>query len=134
MDKMFFILPLLSLGLALFPVSTELQAGESGLITGSVYCDLNYNGRLDEGEEGLENIHVQLFADYCGGTALQMIHTDRDGKFIFRGYEPGAYLVRADLACVCGGRQPTTTTCQRADLRSGESVNLPPFGYSDYGQ
>lgn len=111
-----------------------LTAAEPSLITGSVYCDHNQNGKLDNDEKGLENIHVQIFSSYCGGTALQTVHTDRDGNFAFRNFAPDTYFISADLACVCGGRMPTTTACHEVDLLAGQTVNLLPFGYSEYGQ
>jgi len=112
----------------------QLTAAELSLITGSVYCDHNQNGKLDNEEKGLENIHVQIFTSYCGGTSLQTVHTNNEGNFSFKDFGPDTYFIRADLACVCGGRMPTTTTCQQVDLLPGQTVNLLPFGYSEYGQ
>ena len=106
----------------------------SGTISGSVYCDHNNNGKLDDEDRGLENIHVQIFTLKCGGTALQTIHTNQDGGFTFQGFDPDTYFIRADVPCVCGGRQPTTTTCQKVELGEGEDVVLPPFGYTEFGQ
>jgi hypothetical protein len=112
----------------------QLLAAESTLITGSVYCDHNQNGSFDNDEKGLENIHIQIFAGQCGGNALQMIHTDEEGNFTFQGFDAGTYFIRADVACVCGGRMPTTTSCQKLELSAGQTISLPPFGYSEYGQ
>jgi hypothetical protein len=109
-------------------------AEESTLITGSVYCDHNQNGRFDNEEKGLENIHIQIFAGQCGGNVLQMVHTDKEGNFNFQGFEAGTYFIRADVACVCGGRMPTTSSCQKVELSAGGTINLAPFGYSEYGQ
>ena len=114
--------------------SSLVIAAEPTRITGSVYCDHNQNGQFDHKEKGLKNIHVQIFAGQCGGNALQMIHTDEDGNFTFQGFDAGTYFVRADVACVCGGRMPTTTSCQKVVLSAGEAIELPPFGYSEYGQ
>ena len=111
-----------------------LLAVESSLISGSVYCDHNQNGSFDEQDKGLKNIHVQIFVDQCGGTALQTIHTDKDGEFTFKGFDANTYYIRADIVCVCGGRMPTTNTCQKVELKEGETLKLQPFGYSDYGQ
>ena len=112
----------------------SVAAMESSAITGAVYCDHNNNGQLDNEEKGLENIHVQIFINKCGGTALQTIHTNKDGNFTFHGFDPNTYFIRSDVPCVCGGRMPTTNTCQKVVLREGETVVLPPFGYSEYGQ
>jgi hypothetical protein len=110
------------------------RAMESSSITGAVYCDHNHNGQLDNEEKGLENIHVQIFIDECSGTALQTVHTNKDGNFTFHGFDPNTYFIRSDVPCVCGGRMPTTNTCQKVELKEGETVILPPFGYSEYGQ
>jgi len=125
---------LIFLTLCLTSGTFQLVAAEPSLITGSVYCDHNQNGKLDNAEKGLENIHVQIFSSYCGGTALQTVHTDRDGNFVFRNFAPDTYFISADLACVCGGRMPTTASCHEVDLLAGQTVNLLPFGYSEYGQ
>ena len=103
-------------------------------INGRVYCDQNQDGVCDCEEGGLEGIHIQLFTEHCGGMALQTIHTDENGKFSFHVSEPGTYFVMVDLAYVCGGRVPTTNTCQKVDYFTGEAVTLEPFGYSVLGQ
>lgn len=112
-----------------FAMAMELTS-----ITGAVYCDHNNDGQLGGGDEGLENVHVQIFINKCGGTALQTVHTNKDGNFTFHGFDPNTYFIRADVPCVCGGRMPTTISCQKVVLSEGESINLPPFGYTDYGQ
>lgn len=109
-------------------------AGETGSITGNVYCDKDKNGVCDCEETGLKNIQVQIFTKHCGGTALQTVSTDEKGNFAFEHFVPGTYFVSVDLKYVCGGRVPTTRNCQRVSLVDGESVNLPAFGYSEYGQ
>lgn len=103
-------------------------------INGNVYCDHNKDGICDCKEDGLEGLHIQLFTEHCGGTPLQTIHTDDSGKFSFHVHESGTYYVMVDLDYVCGGRVPTTNTCQEVDYRAGEAVTLEPFGYSELGQ
>lgn len=103
-------------------------------INGSVYCDQDQDGVCDCDEGGLKGIHIQLFTEHCGGTALQTIHTDENGKFSFHVSETGTYFVMVDLDYVCGGRVPTTKTCQQVDYSAGEAVTLEPFGYSVLGQ
>jgi len=108
--------------------------GDPGHINGSVYCDKDEDGQCNCAEEGLGDMHIQLFTQQCGGTPLQTIHTDKEGNFSFYVPEPGHYYVKVDLDYVCGGRVPTTTVCQQIDLKAGETVTLEPFGYSEYGQ
>jgi hypothetical protein len=108
--------------------------GDAGTIKGSVYCDQDEDGQCNCDEEGLGDMHVQIFATQCGGTPLQTIHTDKDGNFSFHVAGPGHYYVMVDLDYVCGGRVPTTETCQEVELKAGETVTLNPFGYSNYGK
>jgi len=127
------LLTLLFIPLLIIPVAQSAGVGTDG-INGSVYCDQNKDGVCDCEEDGLKGIHIQLFSEHCGGTALQTIHTDEQGKFSFHITEPGTYFVMVDLDYVCGGRVPTTKTCQQVELAAGEAVTLDPFGYSTYGQ
>jgi len=127
------LITLLFTPLLVIPAGQAEVAGADG-INGSVYCDRNKDGYCDCEEDGLKGIHIQLFTEHCGGTALQTIHTDEQGKFSFHITEPGTYFVMVDLDYVCGGRVPTTRTCQQVELVSGEAVTLDPFGYSEFGQ
>jgi len=129
-----FTVPLLLLPLLFTAYSDNLKASETGSITGNVYCDHDKNGICDCEETGLKNIHVQIFTEHCGGTALQTIATDEKGNFAFESFNPGTYFVSVDLDYVCGGRIPTTTNCQQVTLVNGEIITLPAFGYSEYGQ
>lgn len=108
--------------------------GDAGHINGNVYCDQNEDGKCDCLKEGLHDMHIQLFTQQCGGTPLQTIHTDKEGHFSFYVPKPGHYYVMVDLDYVCGGRVPTTETCQEVKLEAGETITLEPFGYSNYGQ
>lgn len=112
----------------------QTMAAETGSISGSVYCDHDKNGICDCEEKGLRNIHVQIFTEHCGGTALQTVSTDEKGNFAFAKFNPGTYFVSVDLDYVCGGRIPTTNNCQQVKLVNGENISLPAFGYSEFGQ
>ena len=107
---------------------------ESGTINGNVYCDQDEDGKCNCDEQGIEDMHIQIFAAQCGGTPLQTIHTDKQGNFSFHVPRPGHYYVMVDLDYVCGGRIPTTETCQQVDLKAGEVITLEPFGYTIYGK
>jgi len=110
------------------------MASETASITGKVYCDRDKNGVCDCDENGLAGLHVKIFKGYCGGTALRVASTDKQGKFTFKGVEPGTFFIMVDLDFVCGGRVPTTTNCRQIELAAGETLNLPAIGYSEYGQ
>ena len=112
----------------------SLFAAERGSITGNVYCDSDKNGICDCDEGGLKNVTVEIFTEHCGGTPLQAVNTDEKGNFAFENFEPGTYFVMVDIEYVCGGRVPTTVCCREVQLKEGETVNLPAFGYSEYGQ
>lgn len=125
---------LLLLAGLLITYSGQLIAAETGSISGNVYCDQDENGICDCDDGGLKNIHVQIFAEHCGGIALQTVETDGKGNFHFGNFDPGTYFVAVDLDYVCGGRVPTTSNCQQVTLVNGEVVNLPAFGYSEFGK
>ena len=128
------IIPLLLLPLLLTAYSGHTRAAETGFITGNVYCDQDKNGICDCEEKGLKEIQVQIFTEHCGGTPLQTVATDEKGNFAFERFDPGTYFIAVDLDYVCGGRVPTTSNCQEVKLVNGENINLPAFGYSEFGQ
>ena len=123
---------LLALLLAAF--GSQATAAEQGSITGNVYCDKDKNGICDCEESGLKGIPIQIFVEHCGGVALQTVSTDLKGNFAFEHFDPGTYYVKVDLDYVCGGRVPTTASCKQVDLSAGQTVELPAFGYSEFGQ
>jgi hypothetical protein len=114
--------------------SGVLFAAPPGSIKGNVYCDHDKNGVCDCEEGGLKGIPIQIFTGQCGGTPLRTVATDAKGNFIFERFDPGTYFVMVDIDYVCGGRVPTTANCQQVQLVDGETVNLPAFGYSEFGQ
>ena len=128
------VLPLLILALMPSAFNNLAIASEQGSVTGKVYCDKDKNGACDCEEDGLAGLRIKIFAKHCGGTALHVVSTDKQGNFSFQGVEPGEYFIMVDLDYVCGGRVPTTTNCQQIKLAAGETLNLPAIGYSEYGQ
>ena len=125
---------LIMLSLLLSVPGATLLAAERGSITGNVYCDSDKNGVCDCEEGGLKDITVEIFTEHCGGTPLQAVSTDVKGNFAFERFEPGTYFVMVDIRYVCGGRVPTTVSCREVQLTEGETVNLPAFGYTEFGQ
>jgi len=112
----------------------HIAGSDSGAINGNVYCDRDQDGKCNCEDDGLKDIHIQVFTDHCGGTPMQTIHTDENGKFSFHIERPGKYYIMVDLEYVCGGRVPTTSTCQQVELAAGETIELEPFGYTALGQ
>ncbi|MEZ4675057.1 MAG: SdrD B-like domain-containing protein [Caldilineaceae bacterium] len=61
-----------------------------------VWHDVNNNGQVDEGEEGVSGVTVQLFHagdDPATATPLATDVTDENGNYLFENLEPGAYIV-----------------------------------------
>lgn len=59
------------------------------------------NGTLDDGEEGIPDVEVRLFAGNCTAAAPGdevVALTDADGRFLFEDLEPGDYCVFVDVA------------------------------------
>lgn len=128
------LLILLSLFVCSLVYAGDQLPNMAAAINGKVYCDQNKDGQCDCEEHGLKGVHIQVFAEHCGGIALQTIHTDDEGNFSFHIPEPGKYFVMVDLEYVCGGRVPTTKPCQEVELAAGETATLLPFGYTVTGQ
>ena len=124
----------LLLPLILMACHTQLYAAETGSIAGNVYCDSDKNGICDCEEGGLKNIGIKIYTDQCGGNALQTIQTNAKGDFSFENLQAGTYFVKVDLDYVCGGRVPTTQSCQQVSMSAGETIMLDAFGYSEFGQ
>jgi hypothetical protein len=128
------IAQLLTLTMFLVLCHGQLTAAESGSIMGRVYCDLDNNGICDCEEQGLKDISIKIFDRQCGGNALQTVHTDAEGNFSFQNFDEGTYFILVDLDYVCGGRVPTTKSCQQVRLPADETISLDPFGFSVLGQ
>jgi hypothetical protein len=84
---------------AAFSIGFTLSIGQpplEGVIAGIVFKDLNRNGIYDgESEPGVPNIAVALRAA-SGDTRLgRVVHTDRLGRYGFRGLHAGVYEVAA---------------------------------------
>lgn len=96
-----------------------------GSICGVKYLDMNQNGAMDEGEEGLDGVTVKLNAgDY---TAV----TSGGGRFCFENLVPGTYVVAVDES-TAPGYYPTGPASIVVDLEPGESEEVF-FGNAPYG-
>ncbi len=60
-----------------------------------VWYDENGNGLQDDGEPGVPNVPVHLFAN-CSGTAIATQQTDANGIYLFTNLTPGSYCVQFD--------------------------------------
>ena len=61
-------------------------------IGSTVFADLNGNGMIDGGDNGIQGITVEL-AD-AAGSLITSMQTDAQGTYFFDGLEPGDYIVR----------------------------------------
>ena len=61
-----------------------------GKISGSVFDDLDGNGKQDAGEGGMAGVTVKLFDDQDAKAADETV-TAADGAYMFTGVDPGSY-------------------------------------------
>ena len=69
---------------------------ENGVISGVAFLDLNYNGRLDEGEPGYAGVTVEALRG-SGSESQGKTETGEDGAFRLEGLRGGDYQLRAIL-------------------------------------
>ncbi len=98
---------------ALLP--TLASPAGSGFITGTVFFDKNFNGRMDAGENGMPG--VELFLTH-NDKEISSLHTDQDGSYAFSGLSEGSYVIQARLA---EGHIPTS-------YQTGGSELIPSAG------
>ena len=96
-----------------------------GTIRGFKYLDLNENGLMDEGEEGLDGVTIKL-----NGGAYTTVTAD-GGQFLFENLKPGTYVVGEDPA-TAPGYYPTGLISIVVDLEPGETETVY-FGNAPYG-
>lgn len=70
------------------PGSIATLGRASGVISGTVFDDVDHDGRRDEGEPGIDDWRIVL-----SGTVSQEIRTDVDGRYVFAGLDSGNYVV-----------------------------------------
>lgn len=73
---------------------------DQGTVLGRVFCD-DGNGAIDAAELGLPGARVYLDNGYY-------VDTDIEGKFHFRGVDPGRHLIKIDLNSTPPGTTPAT--------------------------
>lgn len=73
-------------------VSYPVPCFTAAYLCGTVFEDLNRNGRAEEDEPGLMDVRVELLA--ADGRVLSEKETDPDGFYLFNELPPGEYAVR----------------------------------------
>ena len=97
----------------------------SGAVTGRVFHDRDYDGRIGPGEGPMEEVRVVLCRD---AEKVADCMTDAEGGFHFQGLPPGAYTVEAHEDWMPAGWVRTTAQAVQVDLHPGAAESLPPFG------
>lgn len=70
------------------------QASGTGSLSGFVYVDLNNNGQVDFGEDGIKNVTLTLTGtDNLGHSVTRTTTTDSNGSYKFNGLQPGTYSI-----------------------------------------
>jgi hypothetical protein len=72
--------------------TTEVVVSNCGSIGSTVWIDINNNGIIDAGEEGIANVTVSLFDD--SNNLITTDITDGNGNYFFDGLAPGQYQVK----------------------------------------
>ncbi|MFT4603658.1 MAG: putative repeat protein (TIGR01451 family) [Rhodothermales bacterium] len=108
-----------------------------GSVTGVVFHDLNYNGILDYGEQGIAGFEVDLTnlgSDYaCGGyddTELATNDTDQYGAYSFWDVDAGTYCVRILNAAIPYGYTRTSPDPVKVEVTAYGAV-VVNFGFKN---
>ena len=109
------------------------EPAEPGTITGRVYLDENADAECDicDCDFYLEGIVIQIYEGNCGGVVHQTDETDEEGIFQFSSMAPGDYCVSPKVKTICEGYKPTTPIQQKVSLASGETAEVPWFGFDN---
>ncbi len=90
--------------------------GELGpFVAGTVFVDLDRDGKLDLGETPLPGETIQLIDSK--GAVIRTTTTGPDGTYLIRGFPPGSYTVRELQPIGYGSSSP-----------NDQLVNVPPLG------
>ena len=110
----------------------DLKGGDDGVnydfgeilpasIKGTVYHDRDNDGVQDSGEEGIENVLIQLFD--TDGNLVSEVLTDADGNYCFEDLAPGEYKIRET--------QPTAFLDGQDSLGTVDGLNRGEHGDND---
>jgi protocatechuate 3,4-dioxygenase beta subunit len=94
-----------------------------GCVEGYKYHDLDGDGLLDAGEQGLSGVQV-ILRDANGSQVGTPQQTDTDGRYSFESVETGAYTVEEVLG---SGWMPSAGTTRRVDVMAGHTTSAEPL-------
>jgi len=118
-------------GGSLVEATAVLSAGEIRLdvdfgivgdvtITGTVWIDLDADGVIDLGEQGIPNVDVEVTWNGPDGPITTTVTTDADGRWGLTDIPPGDWTTQVVTSTVPDGLIPTTPT--------DGAVTVPPGG------
>ena len=102
---------------------------QEGMISGRVWHDMNRDGIMDRGEEGLPGVPIAL-DDGTDQEILHMAFTDRMGRFEFRDLQMGAYEVRVHMA---PHEMSSTTSASMHVLLAADGGGVGSFTEANFG-
>jgi len=109
-------------GMLILPISASADH-DPYIVHGTVFNDLNQDGVFDEGEEGIENVPVDLWSE---GVVSDSTLTDVDGYFEFTLITTGSYsLVETDLVGY------VSTTPNEVDFEVDGTTIIPIIDFGD---
>ncbi|MFK8012784.1 MAG: SdrD B-like domain-containing protein, partial [Marinicellaceae bacterium] len=104
-------------------------------ISDRVWLDSDNDGVFDGGENGIENVTVNLLND--NGVVIATALTDENGDFTFPGLEDGDYQIQvSDAYNELTNYQSTTTPAENGFLEvtlNSANINNISFGYNNSG-
>ena len=101
---------------------------KSASVNGTVWDDVNDDGVIDAGENGLEGVTVNLYEN-DGVTLVASTTTASNGHYSFDGLAPGDYIVDVDDATLPSGLLSTTKNDPESVALVAEQTAEANFGY-----
>jgi|GEM_PF-5752733 len=109
------------------------ESCKDGQIGNRIWLDLNKNGKIDDGEPGIEDVSIKLKDD--NGKTIEKDKTNSYGKYNFEDLEPGDYRVVVDEDDVKDYTQTydpngaVMNNVSQVELGCNEDINKVDFGY-----
>ena len=98
------------------------NAANTGVISGTVFLDLNNSGIYQPGDPGIPFVNISLT---LGGLIIQSTNSDSNGNYSFTNLADGTYTV---TETVLPGYTSTSSTTRTVTITGGNSVTGVNFG------